>query len=74
MTLTWFISGASSGIGRLLTERLLERGDRVAATVRRPDALDASAFDGIRVALAACIAALDAQRAIARSVEAPADI
>jgi NAD(P)-dependent dehydrogenase (short-subunit alcohol dehydrogenase family) len=40
MSLTWFITGASSGIGRLLTERLLERGDRVAATVRRPNALD----------------------------------
>lgn len=40
MSLTWLITGASSGIGRLLTERLLERGDRVAATVRRSAALD----------------------------------
>jgi NAD(P)-dependent dehydrogenase (short-subunit alcohol dehydrogenase family) len=31
---TWFITGASRGIGRALTERLLERGDRVAATAR----------------------------------------
>lgn len=37
---TWFITGASSGFGRGLTERLLARGDRVAATVRRPAALD----------------------------------
>ncbi|MFF3574350.1 SDR family oxidoreductase [Nocardia jiangxiensis] len=37
---TWFITGTSSGFGRLLTERLLTRGDRVAATLRRPEALD----------------------------------
>lgn len=36
---TWFITGSSSGIGRYLTEQLLARGDRVAATLRRPDRL-----------------------------------
>jgi len=40
MTMTWFITGTSSGLGRLLTEQLLARGDRVAATLRRPEALD----------------------------------
>jgi NAD(P)-dependent dehydrogenase (short-subunit alcohol dehydrogenase family) len=40
MTTTWFITGTSSGFGRLLTERLLARGDRVAATLRRPGTLD----------------------------------
>ncbi|MEU6239763.1 SDR family oxidoreductase [Streptomyces sp. NPDC047024] len=40
MTATWFITGTSSGFGRLLTERLLARGDRVAATLRRPETLD----------------------------------
>jgi NAD(P)-dependent dehydrogenase (short-subunit alcohol dehydrogenase family) len=37
---TWFITGTSSGFGRKLTEKLLERGDRVAATVRQLSALD----------------------------------
>lgn len=36
---TWMITGANSGFGRILTEKLLERGDRVAATVRRPETL-----------------------------------
>jgi NAD(P)-dependent dehydrogenase (short-subunit alcohol dehydrogenase family) len=40
MTTTWFITGTSSGLGRLLTEKALERGDRVAATLRRPEVLD----------------------------------
>jgi len=39
MPKTWFITGASSGFGRELTELLLHRGDRVAATVRKPEAL-----------------------------------
>jgi NAD(P)-dependent dehydrogenase (short-subunit alcohol dehydrogenase family) len=37
---TWFITGTSSGFGRHLTELLLERGDRVAATCREIEALD----------------------------------
>lgn len=37
---TWLITGASSGFGRLMTEQLLRRGDRVAATARRTQALD----------------------------------
>ena len=39
-TKTWFITGTSTGFGREMTERLLERGDRVAATLRKPSALD----------------------------------
>lgn len=37
---TWFITGTSSGFGRKVTEKLLQRGDRVAATVRQTSALD----------------------------------
>ena len=37
---TWLITGASSGLGRIMTESLLARGDKVAATVRRANALD----------------------------------
>ncbi|KZD24276.1 SDR family oxidoreductase [Tardiphaga robiniae] len=37
---TWFITGTSSGFGRALTEQLLARGDRVAATLRKLNALD----------------------------------
>lgn len=40
MSKTWLITGASSGLGREMTERLLARGDRVVATLRREGALD----------------------------------
>lgn len=40
MAQTWFITGSSSGFGRLLAEKLLARGDRVAATLRKVHALD----------------------------------
>lgn len=36
---SWFITGASSGLGLGMTAKLLERGDRVIATARRTDAL-----------------------------------
>jgi NAD(P)-dependent dehydrogenase (short-subunit alcohol dehydrogenase family) len=40
MSQTWFITGTSTGFGRELVEQLLSRGDRVAATLRRPGLLD----------------------------------
>lgn len=50
MSMTWFITGASSGFGRELAALLLLRGDRVAAMVRKPDALhDLTAEHGERL-------------------------
>ncbi|PXW24690.1 SDR family oxidoreductase [Paraburkholderia caballeronis] len=40
MAKNWLITGASSGLGRGLAERLLARGDGVVATLRKPGALD----------------------------------
>ena len=36
---TWLITGVSSGFGRELATQLLDHGDRVVGTVRRPDAV-----------------------------------
>ncbi|KAG1727469.1 uncharacterized protein EDB91DRAFT_891518 [Suillus paluster] len=38
-TKVWFITGASSGFGRSVTELLLNKGDKVIATLRNLDAL-----------------------------------
>lgn len=37
---TWFITGINSGFGRIMTEKLLTRGDSVAGTARKPGQLD----------------------------------
>ncbi len=37
---TWFVTGASRGFGRIWTKAALERGDRVVATSRNPEALN----------------------------------
>ena len=39
-TKTWFITGASSGFGEALADYVLEKGDRVAATFRKPEQAD----------------------------------
>ncbi|MFJ9033264.1 SDR family oxidoreductase [Streptomyces sp. NPDC102274] len=38
--LRWFVTGASGGLGRHLTEHALRNGDHVTAAVRRPAALE----------------------------------
>ena len=40
MANVWFITGSSRGLGRSLTAALLEKGELVAATARRPEQLD----------------------------------
>lgn len=51
---SWFITGASSGLGLAMTRKLLERGDVVRATVRRTDALrDLAARHGDRLEIIA---------------------
>jgi len=40
MSRTWLITGASRGFGRRLAEAVLESGDQVVATARRPEQLD----------------------------------
>lgn len=37
---TWFITGASTGFGRLLAEEVLKAGDKVAATARKLDNIE----------------------------------
>jgi NAD(P)-dependent dehydrogenase (short-subunit alcohol dehydrogenase family) len=39
MPKTWFITGASSGLGLEMTQQLLVQGDKVVAAIRRPEAL-----------------------------------
>ncbi len=42
---TWFITGASRGLGLALVRQLLQRGDNVAATTRSPERLLAALTD-----------------------------
>jgi NAD(P)-dependent dehydrogenase (short-subunit alcohol dehydrogenase family) len=37
----WFITGASTGLGEALATLLLEKGDRVVATFRKPEQVEA---------------------------------
>lgn len=40
MTKVWFITGSARGLGRALTEAVLAKGEKVAATARQPHQLD----------------------------------
>ena len=64
---TWFITGTSAGFGRTMTEMLLANGDRVAATLRKADALDdlkARYGDALRIATLDVTDAAQVRRAI----------
>lgn len=69
MAKTWFITGASSGLGRTMTERLLARTDRVVATVRREGSLD-ELKDRYRDALSIHILDVSDPAAVRRTVDA----
>ena len=43
----WFITGASTGFGRLLAEEVLKAGDRVIATARKADQI--TVFPGLAI-------------------------
>ena len=45
----WFITGASTGFGRSLAHLVLARGDRLVATARSVERLDAELKEGDRV-------------------------
>jgi NAD(P)-dependent dehydrogenase (short-subunit alcohol dehydrogenase family) len=40
----WFITGASTGFGRIMAEKLLRGGQKVIATARKPDQIDSLAI------------------------------
>ncbi|WP_232524665.1 SDR family oxidoreductase [Nocardioides mangrovicus] len=72
MSKVWFITGASKGFGREWAEAALERGDRVAATARKPETLDAlvEQYGDLVLPLQLDVTDRDADRAaVARAAE-----
>src|SRR5258706_1837974 len=70
MARTWLITGASRGFGRHLTEAVLEAGDQVVATARRPEQLDdLAAVHGERIR-AVALDVTDAAAAVRTAKEA----
>lgn len=62
MSKVWLVTGSSRGLGRHVVEAALERGDRVLATARRPEALaDLVAAHGDRLLTIAHDVAVPAQ-------------
>lgn len=71
---TWLITGTSSGFGRLMTEKLLARGDRVIATVRKPDALAALKSDRLQVEMLDVTDGAQIREVVARAFERRVDV
>lgn len=66
MSKVWLVTGSSRGLGRHVVEAALERGDRVLATARRPEALaDLVPAHGGRLVTIAHDVAVPAQAAAA---------
>jgi NAD(P)-dependent dehydrogenase (short-subunit alcohol dehydrogenase family) len=57
----WFITGSSTGFGRVLAEAVLEKGDRVIATARKPEQLQdlISQYPETAIALSLDVTKLD---------------
>jgi NAD(P)-dependent dehydrogenase (short-subunit alcohol dehydrogenase family) len=73
MSKVWFITGSSRGLGRALTEVLLESGHRVVATARNPEQLEALSKrygDRIRTLKLDVTSPADAEKAVASAKEA----
>jgi NAD(P)-dependent dehydrogenase (short-subunit alcohol dehydrogenase family) len=67
----WLITGASSGFGRLLAERVATDGDQVIAVARREDRLRELAADHDSVTpLAVDLTASDGEQRIATAIDA----
>jgi NAD(P)-dependent dehydrogenase (short-subunit alcohol dehydrogenase family) len=70
MARVWLITGASSGFGRAIAEAALARGDSVAATARRTDALaDLDAEDRLLVVPLDVTDAAEREAAVAQAIE-----
>ncbi|MEV1206556.1 SDR family NAD(P)-dependent oxidoreductase, partial [Microbispora rosea] len=72
MQRTWLITGASRGLGHALAREVLERGDRLVATARRPELLDdlvRAHGDRARAVALDVTDAAAAQRAVRLAVE-----
>ena len=73
MPKTWLITGCSTGFGRVLSEAVLARGDRLVATARDPATLDdlrKRAPDRVRTVALDVTRAGDAAKAVALAEEA----
>jgi NAD(P)-dependent dehydrogenase (short-subunit alcohol dehydrogenase family) len=73
MSKVWFITGGSRGLGRALTEAVLDAGHQVLATARRPEQLAdlvKTYGDRIRVAKLDVRSPKDAESAVAAAINA----
>jgi len=73
MSKVWFITGSSRGLGRALTEAVLEAGHQVVATARRPEQLTdlvKTHGDNIRTAKLDVTSPEGAESAVAAAINA----